>query len=193
VSLSITELYTSDQYLVGLDLEGVGPGTLYGVRVDVEDFLVRLTEDLLKGDPPQPAGPSCKDTEPGEVLPVPPSLDPPSPNTVLADLARLALLGVLMLDTGDPNLEELRDFCKAEPILPTFLPIGLLKDNMLDREEILDKFLFFFTSGWSCSMSKLQTEILSPPSVSSISSSTGSLATFLLFLFLNVNLLLLDG
>ena len=104
---------------------------------------MRFTEDLLNGEPPQPEGPSCRETDPGDVLPVPPSLPPASPKTVLADLARLALLGVLILDTGDPNLEELKDFCRAEPIFPTFLPIGLLRDSMLDKEEILGKFLFY--------------------------------------------------
>ena len=56
---------------------------------------------------------------------------PPSPKTVLADLVRLALLGVLILETRDPNLEELRDFYRADPILPTFFPIGLDRDNIL--------------------------------------------------------------
>ena len=37
---------------------GVGPGALYGVRLDVEFFLVdKLTEDFLKGELAQPTGP----------------------------------------------------------------------------------------------------------------------------------------
>ena len=65
-----------------------------------------------------------------------------SPKTVEADLARLALLGVLLLPMGDPNLELDMDFCRAVPILLT-----LLSDNMLEREDIFDKCFFFFVSG----------------------------------------------
>ena len=64
-----------------------------------------------------------------------------SPKTVEADLARLALLGVLLLPMGDPNLELDMDFCRAVPILLT-----LLSDNMLEREDIFDKCFFFFVS-----------------------------------------------
>ena len=99
-----------------------------------------------------------------------------SPNTVEADLARLALLGVRLLPMGDPNLELDRLFCSAEPILPT-----LLRLNMLDSEDILDSGFFFFDSGWSVSMSRLHNDTLSP------STASPSLL-FNRFLFLKVNL-----
>ena len=45
-----------DQYRVGRDFVGVGPGTLYGVRLLVEDLRVRLTEERRKGEPGQAIG-----------------------------------------------------------------------------------------------------------------------------------------
>ena len=61
---------------------------------------------------------------------------------MLADLARLAELGVLILPIGDPNLELDRLLWRAEPILLT-----LLRDNMLDSEDIFDRDFFFLCSG----------------------------------------------
>ena len=55
---------------------------------------------------------------------------------------------------GDPNLELDRLLCRAEPILLT-----LLRDNMLDSEDILDRDFFFLCSGWSPSSSRLHSRL----------------------------------
>ena len=70
---------------------------------------------------------------------------------MLADLAKDALLGVRRLPAG-LNLATLRDFWRAEPIFSTLLPRGVA--SIVEREEILGRPFFFFTSG-SGSSSKL--------------------------------------
>ena len=67
-----------------------------------------------------------------------------SPNTLEADLARLAVLGALM-PTGEPNRELEMDFCRAEQRLPTLLRAA----ETLEREAILLR--DFFLLGSSCS------------------------------------------
>ena len=114
-----------------------------------EFFLLNWTEDLLKGELAHPWGYES-DCEPGEVLPVPFSSSF-SPKTVLADLAKDALLGVRRLPAG-LNLATLRDFWRAEPIFSTLFPRGVA--SIVEREEILGRPFFFFTSG-SGSSSKL--------------------------------------
>jgi len=103
-----------------------------------EFFLLNWTEDLLKGELAHPWG-SESDCEPGEVLPEPFSSSF-SPKTVLADLARDALLGVRKLPAG-LNLATLRDFWRAEPIFSTLFPRGVA--SIVEREEILGRPFFF--------------------------------------------------
>ena len=130
---------------------------MYGVRLAPEFFLARCTEDLRKGELAQPWG-SDRDWDPGEVLPDPFSSSF-SPKTVLADLAREALLGVRILPAG-LNLATLKDFWRAEPIFSTLLPSGVA--NIVEREEMRGRAFFFLTSG-SVSISKLVGKVLECP------------------------------
>ena len=90
--------------------------------------------------------PTWSDTDPGDCLPE----SVASPNTLEADLARLAVLGALML-TGEANRELEMDFCRAEHRFPTLLRAA----ETLDKEAILLRDFFLLVSGGACSISKL--------------------------------------
>jgi hypothetical protein len=77
------------------------------------------------------------------------------PCTVLAERARLALLGVRMLPAG-LSRATLRDFCSAEPIFSTLRPSGVA--IMEERDEMRGSARFFLTSGSAGSISRLQTD-----------------------------------
>jgi len=118
----------------------------------VEDFLVKLTDDRRNGEFGHIE--SCKETEPGETLPdFGPSSQDGGSCITLADLARLAVDGVSSELTGEFNLAELKDFERAEPILPK----GVAKT---EANEVTLGIFFFFGSGFS-SISSEQTEMLS--------------------------------
>merc|ERR1719481_861077 len=98
-----------------------------------------------------------------------------------------------MLPAGD-SLALLRDFWRADPIFPTFFPMGVeTEENMLVRDDILARPFFFFVSG-SFSRSREHTE---PESVTSFSTSTTCCTEapgkIFRFLFLKVKRVLEEG
>jgi hypothetical protein len=109
----------------------------------VEDFRERDREELRRGEGKE--GLSGKETEPGDVRPLL-SLCP-SLNTVEADLARLALLGVLSGPAGEESRALLMDLCMAEPTLLIFLPSERGVENTELREVTRLRDFFRFSSG----------------------------------------------